>query len=153
MRHGSVASNWATTVRCSSAFRWNAPVLVEPVKECSKATACEPLPVRGAISSFRPIPQVGDSGTTIRFTYVSDAELRDSILGGVSDGGGIMTHYRFYQIDQRGKVFTAPTVLQCRDDDEAISQSHGLVGEFQLEIWDGGRRVGTLVPEQSGLER
>lgn len=63
-----------------------------------------------------------------------------------------MTHYRFYQIDQRGRVFTAPTVLHCRDDDEAISQGQGLVGEFPLEIWDGGRRVGTLEPEQSGLE-
>lgn len=64
-----------------------------------------------------------------------------------------MTDYRFYQLDQRGKVFTAPTVLQCRDDDEAISQGQGLVGEFPLEIWDGGRRVGTLGPEQPRLGR
>jgi hypothetical protein len=64
-----------------------------------------------------------------------------------------MTHYRFYRIDQRGKVFSVPTVLRCRDDDEAISQGQGLAGEFPLEIWDGSRRVRTLGPEQSGLEQ
>jgi hypothetical protein len=64
-----------------------------------------------------------------------------------------MTDYRFYQLDQRGKVFTAPTILQCRDDDEAISQGQGLVSDFPVEIWDGDRRVGTLGPEQSGLGR
>ncbi len=64
-----------------------------------------------------------------------------------------MTYYRFYQINQRGKVFTAPTVLNCRDDEEALSQGRSLVGEFPVEIWDGGRRVGTLGSEQSGFEQ
>lgn len=64
-----------------------------------------------------------------------------------------MTYYRFYQINQRGKVFAVPTILQCRDDEEALSQGRDLVGEFLVEIWDGGRRVGTLGPERAGLEQ
>lgn len=59
-----------------------------------------------------------------------------------------MTDYRFYQFDQRGRIDAAPTILQCRDDDGAVSQGQGLV-DFPLEIWDGGRCAGTLVPEQS----
>lgn len=64
-----------------------------------------------------------------------------------------MTDYRFYRIDQRGKVSTAPTILDCRNDAEALSQGQSLVGDCPVEIWDGGRRVGTLGPEQIGLER
>lgn len=68
-------------------------------------------------------------------------------------GNSVVTDYRFYSLDERGKVFTAPTVLNCRDDDEALSQGQSLVGDYQIEIWDGGRRVGTLGPEQCGLEQ
>jgi hypothetical protein len=64
-----------------------------------------------------------------------------------------MTYYRFYQINQRGKGFTAPTVLKCRDDEEALSQGQSLFGEFPVEIWDGGRRVGTLGPQRFGFEQ
>ena len=60
---------------------------------------------------------------------------------------------RFYQFNQRGKIFTAPTILKCRDDDEALSQGRSPVGDFPVEIWDGGRRVGVLEPEQFGLEQ
>ncbi len=64
-----------------------------------------------------------------------------------------MTYYRFYQIDQRGKVFTVPTVLKCRNDEEALSQGQTLVGELPVEIWDGGRRVGTLGPRRFEFEQ
>jgi len=60
-----------------------------------------------------------------------------------------MTCYRFYSLDKRGKVFTAPTVLKCRDDDEALSQGQSLVGDFPIETWDRGRRVVTLGPERA----
>ena len=57
-----------------------------------------------------------------------------------------MTDYRFYLLDKRGKVFIPPTILKCRDDDEALAQGQVLIGEFfPIEIWDGGRRVGTLI--------
>lgn len=65
--------------------------------------------------------------------------------------GRVMTDYRFYRIDPRAKVFTAPTVLQCRNDDEALLQGQSLVSDFPVEIWDGGRRVGTLGLEQFRL--
>jgi hypothetical protein len=58
-----------------------------------------------------------------------------------------MTDYRFYSLDERGKVFTPPVVLKCRDDDEALLQGKTLLGEHPMEIWDGGRRVGTLTLE------
>lgn len=64
----------------------------------------------------------------------------------------MMTYCRFYQINQRGKVFAAPTILKCRDDGEGLSQGRDLVGEFPVEIWDGGRRVGVLAPERFRLE-
>jgi hypothetical protein len=58
-----------------------------------------------------------------------------------------MTDYRFYSLDERGKVFIPPTILKCRDDDDALVQGQVLVGDFPNEIWDGGRRVGMLVVE------
>jgi hypothetical protein len=58
-----------------------------------------------------------------------------------------MTDYRFYPLDERGKVFVPPTILKCRDDDDALVQGQVLVGDFPIEIWDGGRRVGRLVVE------
>lgn len=64
-----------------------------------------------------------------------------------------MTYYRAYQINQRGKVFAVPTILKCRNDEEALSQGRDLVSEFAVEIWDGGRRVGTLGPERVRLEQ
>lgn len=63
----------------------------------------------------------------------------------------MMTYHGFYRINQRGNVFAAPTILKCRDDDETLSQGLSLVGDFLVEIWDGGRRVGALGPEQSRL--
>ena len=65
----------------------------------------------------------------------------------------MMIYYRFYQINQRGKVFAAPTILKCRDDEEALSQGRDLAGEFPVEIWDGGRRVGVLGSERFRLEQ
>jgi hypothetical protein len=79
--------------------------------------------------------------------------LRRSILAWSKGSGSAMVYYRFYQINQRGKVFTAPTILKCRDDDEALAQGRDLVGEFMVEIWDGGRRVGALGPKRVGFEQ
>lgn len=56
------------------------------------------------------------------------------------------TYYRVYQIDEHGKILAAPTILECRDDEEALSQSSDLMGEFPVEVWEGARRVGTLGP-------
>ncbi len=84
---------------------------------------------------------------------MSDGGLRPSIV--VAErrkGGAMMTDYRCYQINQRGKVFRAPTILKCRDDEEALSRGRDLVGELPVEIWDGGRRVGTLGLERVRLE-
>jgi hypothetical protein len=58
-----------------------------------------------------------------------------------------MTDYRFYSLDEQGRVFAPPTILKCRDDDEALAQGQDLVGEFPIEIWDGDRRVSTLAAE------
>jgi hypothetical protein len=62
-----------------------------------------------------------------------------------------MTDYRFYSLNERGKVSTPPTILKCRDDDDALAQGQVLIGEFPIEIWDGGRRVGTLVGASIGV--
>ena len=56
-----------------------------------------------------------------------------------------MTYYRFYSLDERGKVFVPPAVLQCSDDEDALVQGQTLVREHPIEIWDGGRRVATLL--------
>lgn len=86
---------------------------------------------------------------------MSDGGLRPSIVAaiGAKAMGAVMTYYRFYQINQRGEVFVAPTILKCRDDNEALSQGWDLVSEFPVEIWDGGRRVGTLGPEPTAFEQ
>jgi hypothetical protein len=60
-----------------------------------------------------------------------------------------MADYRFCH--QHGKILTPPTVLQRRNDDEAIPQAPSIVGDFPVEIWDGGRRGGTL--ERRQIER
>ena len=59
-----------------------------------------------------------------------------------------MTDYRFYALDDSGKVSTPPVILKCDDDDEALSQAKNLVGEWPIEIWEGRRRVAMLRTEQ-----
>lgn len=59
-----------------------------------------------------------------------------------------MTPYRFYSLDEHGRVFRASVILDCYDDDEARSQGQSLIGDSPIEIWEEGRRVGTLMPEQ-----
>ncbi len=55
-----------------------------------------------------------------------------------------MTDYRFYWLDKRGKVSTPPAILKCRDDSEALAHGQSIIGEFPIEIWEGGRRVQIL---------
>ena len=56
-----------------------------------------------------------------------------------------MIDYRFYSLDKRGKVSTPPAIVKCRDDMEALAHGQKVVGEFPIEIWEGGRRVQILV--------
>ena len=55
-----------------------------------------------------------------------------------------MANYRFYSLNERGKIVMPPTIMDCRDDLEALAHGQSITGEFPVEIWDGGRRVGTL---------
>jgi hypothetical protein len=55
-----------------------------------------------------------------------------------------MTDYRFYAVDTLGKAFTAPVVIPCNGDGEALLQGRSLAGDRPLEIWQGTRRVGTI---------
>jgi hypothetical protein len=44
-----------------------------------------------------------------------------------------------------GRVSAPAKVIQCRDDDEALSRGEALVERWPVEVWDGGRRVGTIL--------
>jgi hypothetical protein len=68
-------------------------------------------------------------------------------------GNSVMTYSRFYSLDKRGKVSTAPTVLKCRDDDEALLQGQNLVGDFPFEIRGPGPPGRYAWPEKFGLEQ
>jgi hypothetical protein len=56
-----------------------------------------------------------------------------------------MAEYRYFQLNGLGRVSAPAKVIQCRDDDEALSRGEALVERWPVEVWDGQRRVGTIL--------
>jgi hypothetical protein len=56
-----------------------------------------------------------------------------------------MAEYRYFQLNELIRVSAPTMVIQCRDDDEALSRGEALVERWSVEVWDGERRVGTIL--------
>ena len=56
-----------------------------------------------------------------------------------------MAEYRYFQLNGLARVSAPAKVIQCRDDDEALSRGEALVERWPVEVWDGQRRVGTIL--------
>ena len=55
-----------------------------------------------------------------------------------------MAAYRFYKLNESGRIFTAPVVADCRDDAEAFRRAQQLATDSTVEIWSGQRLVGLV---------
>jgi hypothetical protein len=53
--------------------------------------------------------------------------------------------YRIYQVDREGRVFGAPHIIQCDDDDAALVEGRNYIDRRAVEIWRDHKRVG-LIP-------
>jgi hypothetical protein len=59
---------------------------------------------------------------------------------------GCMKMYRVFPLDGNDHVAGAPWILECEDDREATSFAEELVHPYpSIEIWDGARRVCTMI--------
>jgi len=53
-----------------------------------------------------------------------------------------MAHYRIYVTTADGHVTAPPIVIECSDDQEAISQvAAGLANGKSVELWEGARFI------------
>jgi hypothetical protein len=62
--------------------------------------------------------------------------------------GQYMIDYRIYELDGGGRVFSPARIIQCEDDDDAVSQAVLLSADRAVEIWAGKRRVGLIPLDQ-----
>jgi hypothetical protein len=73
------------------------------------------------------------------------------VTGGVMlrvNGGRQMADYRVYELDSGGRVFSPARVIQCDDDEDALSRAAILSSGRAVEIWAGERRVGIVSPDR-----
>lgn len=59
-----------------------------------------------------------------------------------------MNVYRAYFLDEDGKISTAPTVLKCASDEQALQLAKPMVDGHDIEIWHGSRFVTLLQREE-----
>lgn len=52
-----------------------------------------------------------------------------------------MTEYRFYLMDEKGRIAGPPMSARCEDDAAALTQAEELTRGCDVEIWNGNRRV------------
>jgi hypothetical protein len=57
-----------------------------------------------------------------------------------------MTEYRFYELTKRGHIFGRAAVAECGNDNEAIDHAKLLLDKRAIEIWQGERKVTSIVP-------
>jgi ketosteroid isomerase-like protein len=55
-----------------------------------------------------------------------------------------MAHYRAYQVGNDGH-YVAGLDLDCADDEEAIEAAKQFVDQYDIELWQGSRKVALLV--------
>jgi hypothetical protein len=59
-----------------------------------------------------------------------------------------MADYRLYRLDKDGHIQGPPVIVTCETDDAALSQAKQYVDGVAIEVWDCGRRVAFLPPEE-----
>jgi hypothetical protein len=52
-------------------------------------------------------------------------------------------HYRFYNLDQHGRIFRAEGAA-CADDLDALAKAKEFSAKAEVEIWQAARRVGRI---------
>ena len=57
--------------------------------------------------------------------------------------------YRVFPTDGRGRIVSAPHVLEAEDDDSAVKAAQELIGSRAAELWRGSQRIAVL----NGSER
>jgi hypothetical protein len=57
-----------------------------------------------------------------------------------------MTEYRFYELTARGHIFGRAAIAECSDDNNAIEHARLLLDKRAIEIWQGARKVSSIVP-------
>jgi hypothetical protein len=60
-----------------------------------------------------------------------------------------MPTFRAYTISKNRQVTVAPpVVIVCENDQDGLQQARQLVGEDEIELWDGPRFIARLKPSQ-----
>jgi len=57
-----------------------------------------------------------------------------------------MHEYRFFLIDQNGRIAGPATILECLDDRAAVAQAQQHLNGRAVEVWNGARMVVRLDP-------
>ncbi len=55
--------------------------------------------------------------------------------------------YRAYSLDSDGKIAKPPAVLDCDNDQRAIELAKPMVDGYDIEVWQGNRRITLLKRE------
>jgi hypothetical protein len=55
--------------------------------------------------------------------------------------------YRVYVLESDGRVATPPRVIECADDDHAISEARQYLDGKAVEVWRDASCVARLEPE------
>jgi hypothetical protein len=63
-------------------------------------------------------------------------------------GLGVAAFYRIYVLTFEGRVTAPPHVVECEDDDEAVSIARGRCINKPVEIWEKARRVARLAVQE-----
>jgi|AraplaMF_Cvi_mMS_1032046.scaffolds.fasta_scaffold21119_5 hypothetical protein len=58
-----------------------------------------------------------------------------------------MREYRFYLLDEHGKIFGPPSHGKFEDDAAASLHARELSDSFMLEVWTGARLVERVPPK------
>jgi hypothetical protein len=62
-----------------------------------------------------------------------------------------MTVYRVYRLREDGRISGPPHVADCRDDEAAMREAHGVLKGHEGEVWDLARFVGRIEPAQKRI--
>ncbi|MGY4368650.1 hypothetical protein ACVW1A_004715 [Bradyrhizobium sp. LB1.3] len=57
-----------------------------------------------------------------------------------------MAEYRLYRFDKDGHIQGPPVIVDCEDDDAAVTQAKQYVDGVAIQVWDRARCVAVLPP-------
>lgn len=55
-----------------------------------------------------------------------------------------MAAYRVFEVDSNGHVVKAARIIDCKDDEAAAAEARVFIDGYDIEIWDGARRVAKI---------